>query len=151
MWNAASLFFFLGAGAASEIPAPLGGMPAPLWWLIFSQKSQQQQGSKDAVGLDWRLLFTHAGEPSLLQCCFYLLSEESRLNLPNFKVQYKLNKLVNLVLNHFLRSGVIKIMYWFFSTFCSFISQIIQNQNKEEGHYFEWWPSVTLNLLDSKN
>lgn len=27
-----------------------------------------------------------------------------------------------------------------------FIPQIIQHQNKEEGHYFEWWLSVTLNV-----
>ena len=59
------------------------------------------------------------------------ISGGSRLRLSILQVQCKLDHLSKIVSNHVLQVGVIKITHWFLIC-CSFVSQIVQKQDKEE-------------------
>ena len=61
------------------------------------------------------------------------ISRGSRSRLSELKVQRKLDHLTEIVSNHVLQIGVIKIVHWFLIC-CSFVSQIVQKQDKEEDH-----------------
>ena len=143
MRSAASPAFLLGAGMASGTSVLLGVI------LLFFRRASSTRGirilfcySGGWFSLSWRSLlsFSVAG----------FISGGSRLSLSKLKVQHKFDHLTKVVSNHVLQFGVINIMHWFLIC-CSFVSHIVQKQDKEEDNVFERWSSVTRNFLDSKN
>ena len=142
MRRAASPAFLLGAGMVSGTSVLLGVI------LLFFRRASSTRGirmlfcySGGWFSLSWRSLlsFSVAG----------FISGGSRLSLSKLKVQHKFNHLTKVFSNHVLQFEVIKIMHWFLIC-CSFVSHIVQKQDKEEDNVFERWSSVTRNVLDSK-